>query len=245
MATGSWHRIDIAGKPADVYDPPTAPRFGILDLHPVGLETLAHNPTFSRLFDELGLACICPHGARSWWTDRICPEFDDRLSAERHLLNNVLPVFGTRWHLRPPAIAVTGISMGGQGALRLAFRHAKVFPVAAAISAAIDFHERHGQGSPLDDMYDSKEQARQDTVILHVNPSAFPPHVFFCIDPDDVEWFRGNDRLHEKLTALGLPHTCDLTTRGGGHTWTYFNAQADRVLRFAVAGLEQVSRRLL
>ena len=56
---------------------------------------------------------------------------------------------------------------------------------------------------------------------------------------------RGNDRLHEKLSALGIPHTCDLTTRAGGHTWGYFNAMAGRALRFCHAGLEQESRRLL
>jgi S-formylglutathione hydrolase FrmB len=55
----------------------------------------------------------------------------------------------------------------------------------------------------------------------------------------------GDDRLHEKLSALGIEHTCDLSTRAGGHTWDYFNAVAERVVRFLHAGLEQESRRLL
>ncbi len=37
----------------------------------------------------------------------------------------------------------------------------------------------------------------------------------------------------------------DLTTAAGGHSWTYFNFVAERVLKFLVAGLEQESRRLL
>ena len=134
--------------------------------------------------------------------------------------------------------------MGGQGALRLAFKHPELFPAVAAISPAIEYHELYGRGTPLDEMYDSKEQCRQDTAIMHVHPTHYPPHLFFCVDPDDP-WYRGSDRLHEKLGALGVPHTPDLSTRAGGHSPEYFHHVADRAVRFVVAGLEQEARRLL
>ena len=181
---GKWTRELIGGKPADVYAPPAGPRFGILFLHGIGLESLRDRPAFTRLFDELNFACVCPGGQRCWWVDRTCAEFDPVLTPERHLLDNMLPLFDARWHLRPPNIGLLGISMGGQGALRLAFKHPKLFPAVAAISAALDFHEAFGQGLPLDEMYDSKEHCRQDTAILHVSPADYPPHIFFCIDPD-------------------------------------------------------------
>jgi S-formylglutathione hydrolase len=245
--SASWTRIDIAGKPADVYDPPGTerPRFGILHLHGVGLETLVERPAFTRLFEELRVACVCPHGQRSWWADRVCAEFDPRLTPERHLLDHVLPFFRMRWGLEPRAVGVQGISMGGQGALRLAFKHPRLFPVAAAIAPALDYYELYGQGTPLDAMYDSKEQCRQDTALMHVPPYNYPPHLFFCIDPADVQWYRGNDRLHEKLSALGVPHEYDFSTRAGGHSWEYFNHMAGRVVRFVHAGLDFESRRLL
>jgi S-formylglutathione hydrolase len=243
---GVWSLMEAGGKPADVYDPPGGkPRFGILYLHPFGLETLPGNAAFTSLFDELRLACVCPHAGRSWWADRLCAEFDDRITPERHLLDAAVPFFLARWGLALPAIGLLGISMGGQGALRLAFKHPQLFPAVAGISSALDYHERYGQGLALDDMYDSKEQCRQDTALLHVHPSQYPPHLFFCIDPDDREWYRGNDRLHEKLSALGIEHTCDLSTRAGGHSWQYFNAMADRAVRFVNAAMEQQSRRLL
>jgi esterase/lipase superfamily enzyme len=244
---GSWTRVTIAGKEADVYEPPGAarPRFGVLHLHGVGLETLAANPVFTRLFAELRLACVCPHGQRSWWGDRVCREFDAKVTPERYLLDSVLPFFAARWELGPRTIGLQGISMGGQGALRLAFKHPETFPVVAAISAALDYHELYGQGTPLDEMYDSKEQCRQDTALMYVPPFHPPPHIFFCIDPGDTAWYRGNDRLHEKLNALGVPHTLDLSTRAGGHSWDYFNRMADRAVRFVHTGLEQESRRLL
>jgi S-formylglutathione hydrolase len=243
---GAWSVVEIAGKQADVYDPPgERPRFGILYLHPLGLETLHANAAFTALFDELRLGCICPHAGRCWWADRICPEFDAKITPERYLRDAVVPYFQTRWGLVPPGIGLLGISMGGQGALRLAFKHPRLFPTVAAISSALDHHELYGQGLPLDEMYDSKEQCRQDTAILHIHPTHHPPHIFFCIDPDDRLWFRGNDRLHEKLSALGVEHQADLVTRAGGHSWQYFDHMADRAVRFLNAGLEQESRRLL
>ncbi len=135
--------------------------------------------------------------------------------------------------------------MGGQGALRLAFKHPDLFPVVAALSSAIEYHELYGQGSSIDEMYDSKEQCRQDTAPMHLHPSKFPPHIFFCIDPTDAAWYRGNDRLHEKLSALGVPHQFDLSTQAGGHSWDYFIQMAERAVRFIYQGLEQESRRLL
>jgi poly(3-hydroxybutyrate) depolymerase len=244
---GAWHSVQIGGKPADIYEPAgtTRPRFGVLYLHGSRGDTLVDRPAFTRLFDQLKLACICPHGGRCWWGDRVCAEFDPQISPETYLLNSVLPFFRERWQLASHTIGITGAGMGGQGALKLAFKHPSIFPAVAVIAAAIDYHEIYGQGTSLDDLYNSKEQARQDTALMHIHPSQFPPHVFFCIDPDDMKWYRGNDRLHEKLNALGVPHEVDFTTRAGSHSWDYYNHMADRAVRFLHAGLEQESRRLL
>ncbi len=244
---GAWTTLEVGGKPTDVYDlgGDERPRFGLLFLHAGDLETLRGNETWTCLLDEFKLACVCPHGQWSWWGSRICREFDPQLTPERHLLDHVLPLFRDRWGLLPRAVGLTGISMGGQGALRLAFKYPELFPAVAAISASLDYHEWYGQGTPLDEMYDSREHCRQDTAILHVHPTRYPPHILFVIDPDDSAWYRGNDRLHEKLSALGIPHEIDFTTRAGGHAWDYFNFMAGGVLRFLAAGLEQESRRLM
>jgi S-formylglutathione hydrolase FrmB len=245
--SGIWQLAGIAGHPADVYTPSgvTAPPFAVLFLHGVGLETLRDRPAFSDTFDALGLGCISPLGQRSWWTDRMCAEFDTRITAEQHLLQNVIPYFANLWNIAPPRIGLLGISMGGQGVLRLAFKYPRTFPVVAAISSAIEYHDLYGQGTPIDAMYDSKEQCRQDTAPMHILPNDYPPHLFFCIDPADWPWFRGNDRLHEKLSALGVPHQFDLTTEAGGHSWEYFDLMADRSIRFIHQGLLAQSRRLL
>jgi S-formylglutathione hydrolase len=245
--SSTWTQESIAGKPADIYAPAGAerPRFGLLYLHPIGNETLRDRPAFTRLLDHYALPCVCPMAPYTWWTDRVLPSFDPVLTAERHVLANVLPYFAQRWKLGPRSIGLLGISMGGQGALRLAFKHPRLFPVAAGIASAIDYHEFYGQGFSLDEMYDSKEQCRQDTALMHIPPHDFPPHIFFCIDPEDADWVRGNDRLHEKLNALGVPHTMDMATSAGGHSWDYFNRMSEPAIRFVVEGLEKESRRLL
>jgi S-formylglutathione hydrolase len=245
--SGTWNQLEIAGKPADVYEPPGPNRssFGVLYLHGADEATLRDQPTFTRLFEELRLACVCPSGGQSWWSDRPCPAYDASTTAERYLLNSVLPFFRERWGFVPRFVGLLGLGIGGQGALRLAFKHPDLFPVAAAISPAIEYHEFYGSGLPLDDAYDSKEQCRQDTVPMHVHPAHYPPHLFFCMDPEDVWWFRGSDRLHEKLAALGIPHETDFTTRASETNGNYFARVGERAVRFLVQSLEQESRRLL
>ena len=227
-----WTRGEVDGTTVDWFDPPAKPRFALLYLHPVGQESLADNAVFSAELRKLNLACCAPRGGERWWIDR-------------ESLRNLHPAMRARWDLSGKAIAVAGISMGGQGALRLAFEHPDLFNVVAGIASALDYHDWHGRGTPLDALYRSREACRQDTATLQIRPDRYPKHIWFTCDPTDEEWFRGNDRLDEKLTAMGISHTADLTTEAGGHSWSYFEAMAAPMLRFAVKSLEADSRRLL
>lgn len=241
-----WRAVTIAGKPADVLDPPgERPRFALLFLHNLQGQTLAGVASATALLQRHGLACVCPHGKRSWWADRVCAEFDPKITAERFLADSVVPFARQRWDLPPRRIGLLGVGMGGQGALKLAFRYPQAFPAVAAIAPALDCHDLYGRGTPLDDMYDSKEQCRQDTAPLHLPPHDPPPHIWWCHDPDDEHWQRGGDRLHEKMGALGIEHVADLDTRAAGQPEAYFERMLTRAVEFLLAGLEKESRRLL
>ena len=241
-----WSRTQIGGKPADLFEPPGGPpRAAVLFLHPHGGESPADNAAYTAELARHGLACVAPHGGRAWWVDRVVPDFDPAVSPERHLLDFVVPWMDHRWQLPPRAVAAAGISMGGQGAVRLGFRHPDRFPVVASVAGAFDYHERYGSGTELDDLYPSREHCRQDTAILQLGPHRWPPHVWFACDPRDAAWYRGNDRLHEKLNAYGVPHTADLDTSAGGHTWEYFDRMAAPMLAFVAEGLKRESRRLM
>ena len=234
-----WSSLQRDGRRIDVYTPalPETPRSAVLFLHGHGQVMLDQNERFSRLLLEHNMVGICPDGARSWWLDVISPEFDEHITPQGWLLDSVVPFIEQQFSIVPPRIALCGVSMGGQGALQLAFRHASRFPVVAAISPAVDFHQMYGHGLPLDQMFPDVETARQNTVVLNLHPLAWPRHQFFCCDPADQEWFDGCARLGMKLSSSGILHERDLETSAGGHTWDYFNHMADRVFEHIAKGL--------
>jgi S-formylglutathione hydrolase len=150
----------------------------------------------------------------------------------------------SRWALGPRGVAIAGEGIGGQGALRLSFLHPNLFPVVAAIAPSVEFQEWYNADTPLQEMYDSKEQCRQDTASLHIHPTEFPPHIFFCSNRAQPHWWRGGDRLHEKLAALGIGHTVDLQSRAD-QPRDYFERMWPAAMRFLIGGLEKESRRLV
>ena len=243
---GGWSQVEIAGKTADVYEPHQPGDHGrtVLHLHGHGLTTLRDNAVWSAELERHGLRCVCPHGQRSWWLDVVCPEFDERLTPLVFLREHVVPWIADRWGTRPPGIGLSGVSMGGQGALQLAYRYPREFPVVAAIAPAVDFQNWHGRGLPLDDMFPTREAARQQTAILQVHPLNWPRHQLLVCDPADVEWFESAERLTMKLRSIGVAFEADLETSAGGHTWDYFNTMAGRVIGFIAERLEQESRRV-
>jgi S-formylglutathione hydrolase FrmB len=246
MHESDWSSMRVAGHPVELYLPAgRAPALGLVFLHGIGCESLRGNEVYRHLFDELQLACFCPMAGPTWWTNHVTAAFDPQRTAEQWLLGDVLPYLEREFGLVPPRLGLFGVSMGGQGALRLAFKKPALFPVVAGISSAIEYNLVMYQDRVLEEIYASKEQCRQDTALLQIDPHAYPSAIWFCCDPTDDPWYRGNDRLHEKLAALSIPHECDLTTQAGGHSWVYFNAMAARAVRFLHRGLVEQGRRLL
>lgn len=244
MTPGEWSEIQISGKLADVFVPkqPAETPFGILFLHNHEEETLKGNPVYTEEFEKRGLHVICPHGKRSWWLDRICPEFDSEKTPMKYLLEDVVPEFSRNWNLEPPGIGLLGIGMGGQGVLQLSYRHPRDFPVVAAISPAADMQSWYGQGLPLDDMFDSWEAVRQESALLRLNPLNWPRHQLLLCDPEDKQCFEGSERLLSKLYSMGILFERDFETTAGGYCWNYFNLMAQPALDFVMNGLEASQR---
>lgn len=242
-----WRMETVGGHPCDVFEPTRRCDAGyvLVYLHGVHQQRLTDKAPFVEAFERFGLPVVAPHTKRSWWTDRICAEFDPTTTAERHLLDRVLPWIAATYGAEPPRIGLFGTSMGGQGALRFAYKHPQRFPVVAALSPAIDYQLRfHEPGDTIPLMYRDPEQVRQDTATLHVHPLNWPRHQFFSCDPTDDTWWESSDRLRMKLWSLGIPHVCDLETRGGGHGFDYYNRMAGRAIEFLWERLEQERRRL-
>lgn len=245
---GTWEQAQVGGHPVDVYVPPGHSGGGavVLYLHGVHLNRLGDKAAFVAEFDRHRLPVVAPFTGRSWWTDRICTEFDPAVSAERHVLERVLPFIEARFGARAGRIGLWGTSMGGQGALKLAYKYPNVFPVVAAISPAIDYHLKVREGDEtLSLMYEDDEQARQDTALLHIHPLNWPRHQFFCCDPADERWWNSADRLRMKLWSLGVPFECDLDTTGGGHGFEYYSIQAGKAIGFLAERLEKERLRVV
>ncbi len=237
-----WHTESVDGRRVDVFVPQveTPPLAAVLFLHGHGRVLLNDNPIFSRLFQQHGLVAVCPDGGRSWWLDVFCREFDVEQTPQNWLVNSVVPFIERNFSITAPRIALLGVSMGGQGALQLAFRYASRFPVVAAIAPAVDFYQLYGSGIALDAMFPDAEAARQASVVLNLHPLAWPRYQFFCCDPADAEWFDGAARLGMKLSSSGILHERDLETSGGGHSWDYFNLMAEKSLSHIAHSLRKV-----
>jgi S-formylglutathione hydrolase FrmB len=244
---GDWNQVDVAGHACDVYEPPERNPHGfvLIYLHDVDQASLRGSSAFGQEFASRGLPVIAPLTGRSWWTDKIVEEFDPRLTAERHLLDNILPYVASRWNAVPPRLALLGIGMGGQGALRFTFKHPNRFPICAAIAPAIDYQVCFNDDETLPQIYADREAARQDTATLHVHPLNWPRNTWFASDPADDRWHDSAQKLRMKLWALGIMHECDLETTGGGHSWAYYERMAPQALQFLADRLEHERARVI
>ncbi len=238
-----WHQVEIAGHPADCFVPSSAAaeNGAVLFLHGYAGETLRERPVFSQAFEEWGLPVVCPKIPGCWWLDRVSTAFDPVLTPQTYLTTHVVDWIHQNWGVSPPRIGLLGISVGGQGALQLAFRDALRFPVVAAISPAIDFDRIYDRGFGIENLFPNAEAARQETAILKLHPLNWPKHQFFCSDPLDANWHDGADRLASKLGSSGIPHRCDLTTSHGGHGWPYFESMAQTVVGHLGSGLRRLN----
>jgi S-formylglutathione hydrolase FrmB len=230
----TWSSELLAEKPADVFVPQggSAPSGVVLFLHGYDGITLRDNAIYSELLEQHGLACLCPLGPHCWWTDRLYPPFDAQVSPLQFLLQQVPEFCRERWQIEPPHIAVCGIEMGGQGALQVAYRYARQFPIVVAISPKVDFETWHGHGTSLDEIFPTREAARQATVILQLHPLNWPKHQLLLCDPADHYCFDGVQTLASKLSSTGIPFETDFETSHGGFGWDYANHMASRAIGF-------------
>jgi S-formylglutathione hydrolase FrmB len=249
LVGGNWSQVEVGGHTCRLFEPaaPSPHSYVVIYLHCSQSASLRGYAAFTNEFERHGLRVIEPVTGQSWWTDRIWPEFDPQISAEAYVRKRVVPYVAAHWGARPPRLALLGVSMGGQGALRMAYKYPDVFPTVAAISPAVDYQKRIEEGVDpgLDVMYRDAEDARQDTATLHIHPLNWPRNQFFCCDPADVRWHDSADRLRMKLWSLGVPYECDLETEAGGHSFEYASHMAARAVGFLAQRLEQERLRVV
>ena len=234
----AWSSDLMSGKPIDVFVPDqSAPRGVVVFLHGYDGVTLRDNPAYTALLNGHGLACLCPLGPGCWWSDQVYPPFDPALSPIQFLSQQLPEYCQARWQLDSTHIGVTGVEMGGQGALQLVYRYARQYSVVIAISPKVDFESWHGHGTTLDEIFPTRESARQATATLHIHPLNWPKHQLLLCDPGDFYCFEGVQTLASKLSSTGIPFDSDFEASHGGFGWGYANVMAPRVIEYLAHNL--------
>jgi len=235
-----WTTEIIADKEVDIFTPSEKKNGAIIYLHGHGEERLRDKPEFTALFEQHQRLVLCPRGKKSWWLDHVFKPFDEVTTPADYVRVNLLEWLESEHEITPPHIALFGISMGGQGAIQLAYRNARTFPIVVAIAPAIDFHTIYGRGYEIDELFPDQETARQETATLNIHPLNWPRYQLIMCDPTDPSWFTGTQRLVSKLSSSGLIFEYDLETSLGGHDWTYFTAMAEKGLEFMSNALDRM-----
>ena len=242
-----WFQEELAGVPVRFFRPsvPSPHGYACLFLHDAAPDPLLTFPAFTNMLESRGLTLVAPQTGHSWWTDRPWAGFEPGC-VESVIVKQLLPELQAKWELKPPRMALLGAGMGGQGALRIAYKHARTFPVIAAINPWIDMQIAHkGGDETLNEIYPNAEAARQDTATLHIHPLAWPPHQWIYCDGDYWPWIEGADRLQSKLAALGVPYEYDRAPSFHGDHVGFVQRLAPQVLDKLIYGLERERLRIL
>ncbi|GAB3776897.1 alpha/beta hydrolase family protein [Spirosoma horti] len=180
-------------------------------------------PTISNAADLHKVIIVCPDGnVGSWYFDSPAdPSFRYETYVADELVNWVDGHYKTIKNRSGRAI--TGLSMGGHGALYLAFRHQAVFGAAGSMSGGVDirpFPNNWDMAKRLGPYAQFPERWEQNTVI-NLLYLLTPGALALIVDCGTEDFFfRVNNNLHDKLLERNIAH--DYITRPGGHNWTYW-----------------------
>lgn len=136
---------------------------------------------------------------------------------------------------RKEARAITGLSMGGFGALNIAVNNPATFGAAGSLSGGVDprdFAKNWGLEAVFGDRVRNADYWNEKAIVSNVHRFIFSG-IDLAIDCGVDDFFIDSNRaLHQRLLDLRIAH--DYSERPGGHTWEYWdNAIRYQALFFA------------
>lgn len=186
--------------------------------------------TYAELFQIL---IVCPDGdISSWYFDSM---EQPASKYETYITNELVNFIDKKY----PTIkdrkgrAITGLSMGGHGALYLAFKHQDVFGAAGSMSGGLDlrpFPNNWSIASHLGKYADQPENWDKNSVI-NLTHLLTPDSLKLIIDCGTADFFYGvNTSFHQKLIERNISH--DFISRPGAHNWDYWKNAVQYQLLF-------------
>lgn len=189
-------------------------------------------PQLPQIADEKGIIFICPDGENSWYWDS--PK-NSNMKYETFISSELIQYVDSHYNTIASKCgrAITGLSMGGHGAMWNAIRHPEVFGAVGSTSGGVDIR-------PFPDNWNMKEQLGEEKsnqkvwdehTVINLVPNMKNGELAMIIDCGyDDFFFEVNNKFHEALLAQGIDH--DFYVRQGEHNNTYWNNSIDFQILF-------------
>jgi putative tributyrin esterase len=156
----------------------------------------------------------------------------------KYLAKNLVQFVDAGWRTRADQKhrAVCGLSMGGYGAMHLAWKHPKVFSSTSSLSGVCDEHRLYGLvGEKIyRRMYgpaDGKHERSYDLFALAKSRRKTVSNIplrFDCGRDDAL--FGANQEFHQLLLKLNIKH--EFSEYSGNHSWDYWAKHLPEHLAF-------------
>ncbi len=233
------------------YDAEKTRRYPILYLlHGLGdnEEFLVHSGGMNLVEDlweqhQLGeMLIVTPAGGVSFYIN----SHDGKRRYEDFFLQEFMPGVEKRYRAKTGrgSRGIAGISMGGYGALHIAFQHPQLFVAVGAHSAALieklpnitpensrQMSQLRVLGPAFGSPFDSAFWNQNDPVRIGRAANLTSLKIYFdCGSEDDYGFDLGAETLDKMLTSRHIAHEFHLYP--GGHDWIYFAAHLPALLEF-------------
>lgn len=191
-------------------------------------------PDLQEAADQHQIIIVCPDGAiGGWYFDS---PVDSTMRYETYV-GKEIPAYidaSYRTIANRKNRAIAGLSMGGHGAMFIAFRHAESFGACGSMSGALDVTKitrGFGMQNLLGDTLKNRKYYEDWSVINVIDkyPKDSLAIIIDCGTEDFI--FQMSKATHEKMVRLKIAH--DYIERPGKHDWPYWeNAVKYQLLFF-------------
>lgn len=188
-------------------------------------------PDMDVLATRYGMIIVCPDGKNSWYMDSSDKgEFGYETFISQELPRYIDSNYSTIDS--PEGRAITGLSMGGHGAMYNAIRHQDVFGACGSTSGGVDFTPFPNSwkiDKVLGDYYGNQEAWKNNTVISQLDKIGSGLAIIFDCGDSDF-FFNVNKKLHDELVYKRIKH--EYTVRPGTHNRDYWSRSLPHHLEF-------------
>lgn len=193
---------------------------------------LGVKPQLPQIADEKGVIIVCPDGKNSWyWDSPKNPAYRYETFVAKELVGYIDRNYKTIASRKGRAI--TGLSMGGHGAMWLSIRNKDTFGAAGSMSGGLDirpFPKNWEMRKQLGEQAAEPELWNKYTVINQIDKIQ-KGDLAIIIDCGLGDFFlQVNKDMHEALVAKKIDH--DFILRPGVHNGAYWNNAIDYQVLF-------------